>query len=601
MVLLCSCRDIVYLLSTAYAEFELTPLVTSSPLTLPILTPTETTPTECSDVLLVNVTNQIALNIVGGELLHDNMYRISLEAINEEEKALAKAYIDLHTALPPSQGTVSVQNLNRNVTPRSVTTITADGWTDTPDDTPLMYRFGLASRQCPGIEVAPVHCETVSWISGYSLVSSLETIPLSYSTNHTVVVEVTDTRGAVAIESVDVVGSDSTGAVTVLESVVREVTERGRWREGIAGLAVLLGAVEHSESLFSDDRVVVVETLLHINKNHLPSSPSYLTLFLSLLHQATHTPHLLTLSSAQRAAWVVRDAVAILASPAKRWDRENVALGLTEKINTASTALDTLLSLVLEYSSEMEQRRVQDSTLTSNLLSSLPFIGCRVCQQLSIGESELLSIGDEGGTLKIARSLLLANYSASTLCDGEGCENDDVIINFGSKLFWDYFHWKCDEKLTNQISGSGIDHDPAFCFGVCVLSALLNFDLRWQGNQYTHHVVSPVLTLSLLHPRTGHTLTPPSSPDTFTLNFTRIPPSLNKGELLCALWDGDTLEWNTNKCTTLMVGFMYSVFSSYKVKVDLVTWRSEIGNVYTIMKLKLLPLLAGVSIAYWVS
>ena len=530
-------------------------------------------------MLLVNVTNQIALTILGGTLLHDNVYRISLEAFNEgahDQPPLSNAYIDLHTALPPSQGTLSVDASSES-TLQSEVTITAEGWTDTPRDTPLMYRFGLRRNgtgciaQCSGMETAPLRCETVHWISGYSLQPRLVAPLLSYSATDTVdlVVEVMDAGGAVAVTSLQQVLNDSDpagqqSAMQALESVGRKVTEEGRWREGLAGLAVLFEAVEHNDSLFSNAsaaRAAAVETLVHIYEHHLPSSPSHLTLLLSLLHQASLTLHL-SASTARQTASAVREATAMLASLSETATPENLALGWTEKVGVASAALDTLFSLVLEYSSGIEWRRVQENKLTSDLMLSLPLLAHGLCQQMGIGESELLSITDEGGTLKIARSLLLANYSASELCDDDSCSGsnvDDVIIDFNSELFWSYSQWSCDanEEMTNQISGSGFEstnQSSAYCFGVCVVTALLNFDLHWQGNQFTHHVVSPVLTLSLLHPLTGHTLTPHSSP--LTLTFTISPPSLGMGELLCAVWDGDTMEWNTNLCTTTMVIYM---------------------------------------------
>ena len=531
---------------TGYAELELSPLVTSSPLSLPILTAAEVTRIDCSDNLLANVTNQIALNIVGGVLLHDNTYRISLEAFDDMAQSLTKVFIDVHTALPPSHGGVRVHYAHSNITQSSVITIIADGWTDNPNHTPLMYRFGLwwhgMETTNPCNTSNPSCYRAFSWISGYSLEPQLKMA--FFPSHYTVVVEVINTLGAVTVASLEILGSDPITAVPALEGVGMNIMKGGRWREEVAALSVLLRA---TDSLFSDigsARAIILETLIYIHQYHLPSSPSHLTLLLSLLHQATSTS-LLPSSTALQAARVVEDVVAVLASSTDK--HENVALGFSEKISTATTALETLFGLVLKYSNNAEHTRVQASLLTSSLLSSLPLVGYRVCQQLSTGESEFIVIGDNGGSLKISQSLLLAHYSAGVLCNHKRCSgrDKDVIIDFGSNLYRNYFQWVCNG------AGPAVRHNPPFCFGICVVSALLNFDLHWLGKEYTHYIVSHILSLSLFHPLTGQGVS--FSLDKLGLHFIGISSFPHGGDLLCAVWDAEAMTWSTNKCNTLVV------------------------------------------------
>ena len=534
---------------TGYAELELSPLVTSSPLSLPILTPTDATSMECSDVLLANVTNQIALNIAGGVLLHDNMYRISLEAFDDMAQPLTKTFIDIHTALPPSRGGVSIHYAQSNITWSRVITISADGWTDNPNHTPLMYRFGLwwhgmeVDNPCTASD--PSCYKAFSWISGYTLKPQLETA--FFPSHYTAVVEVTNTLGAVTVASLEIQDSNPISADTALESIGMNVREGERWREEVATLSALLVALEHNDSLLLKSgsvRAAILEMLFYIHNYHLPFSPSHLTLLLSLIHHAASTP-LLSPSTALQAARVVQDVVRQLAFSTD--NHENIALGYSEKKTTATTALDILLCLVLKYSNNVEQTRIQASLLTSSFLSSLPLVGYRVCQQLSIGESELIAIGNNGGLLKTSRTLLLANYSASVLCEQRRCSghDKDVIIDFGSNLFLKHFQWAC------KGDGLAFEHNPPLCFGICVVSSLLNFDLHWQGNEYAHHVVSRILSLSLLHPLIGHRVSSPL--DKLGLHFITTPSLFHNGNLACAAWDAEAVKWNTNNCHTAKV------------------------------------------------
>ena len=534
-------------------------MVSSSPLLLPVL-PLTAPPAECSAVLLVNATNQIALTIAAEALLHDNTYRISLEASNDGG-SLSIAYIDFHTAFPPSQGHVT-SHPDTGTALLSPFTFTAEGWTGSPGDTLLSYRFGLQYNSS----------SHVWWVSGYSLEPSLRTLlpppPLEGGEEGgmvEVVVEVRDGRGAVSMATLPVTTSGTASPQEVeelVEGVRGDVVQGGRWREGMAALSILLLALERNSSISSNSstaRLVAMETLLYTWHSYLPATSSHLHLLLSLLHQAALTPHLPP-PTAHQAAHTVLEAAATLASLGGR------EVGGAEGERMMALSLDTLFGLVTEYSSGTEWRQIQEDPLTSDFLSSLPPLGHGLCRQWSIGEGVAVVLEGGGGRVKVTRSLLLANYSASVLCggggdgdgDGEVGEDSDVVIDFGTDLFWNFFRWSCDVdfELTNQMSGSSsgstdqtVSDATRFCSGLCIITAVLNFDLHWQGNKFTSHALPPILFLSLLHPSTGHQVTPSSS--SITLHFPSPPPP--QGQLLCAAWNGTTLEWTTDMCTTAPV------------------------------------------------
>ena len=518
------------------------------------------------------------MTIFGRILLPENVYRVSLEAFNEGA-SLGKSYIDIQTAPLPTHGILGYYTTPSGAY-NEIMALVAEGWTDTPANTPLSYRFGLGynqsipTSQCSNKSRTDGDTDTmkIQWISGFSQKSSLETIsPFQYiycSEQISIILEVANTHGAIARKTVRV--SDVTppanltrGVADVLEEFKSDVTEGGeRWKESLAGIAVVLTTLDLNCSFPSLDiaaaKDVATDTLLSIYEHHLPYTLSHLTLFLSLLHRATLPPHSSSLS-AKATTSAVRGAAAMLPSLSRTDTPENSALTLEQSADTTVTVLDTLLSLILMHNTRTEWGQIQENSLTFDLWSSVPILGDNLCQRLSVGDSVLVPLM-EGGRLKVSHSLLPSNFSAGKLC-GDDCSDDsvDVVISFSHELFWSYFYWSCDsgeDKSTNHMSGLG---EHSYCSGLCVVALVVNFDLHWQGSPFARHIVSPVLTLSLLHPLTGHpvTTTPPhSSPLTLTFPSPSPPPRNSRPS--CAAWNRDTLEWNVDVCTTATVSSIIS-------------------------------------------
>ena len=111
----------MYCMFIGYAELNLSTHVTSSHLFHSFVTSTDFIPSTFPVALIIK---ELSLNIYGGTVLEDNIYRFGLEVVSEGSQ-LTKTYINVHTAISPSLGALEVRNMNAT---HHVAKIIATGW-----------------------------------------------------------------------------------------------------------------------------------------------------------------------------------------------------------------------------------------------------------------------------------------------------------------------------------------------------------------------------------------------------------------------------------------------------------------------------------------
>lgn len=149
-----------------------------------------------------------------------------------------------------------------------------------------------------------------------------------YNGNITVVVEVLNKVGSVSLASTQVYidgATDEILKVKFVEKIGLEVRERGKWREGIASISLIL-----QYDLSDDSRAIILETLIHIIIHYnLPTSYTYSTLLISLLRRAT-TILPLCVSTTPQASIIIKDILVKVINNIATND--NVGLSYSEKL-----------------------------------------------------------------------------------------------------------------------------------------------------------------------------------------------------------------------------------------------------------------------------
>ena len=522
-------------------------------------------------------TNRLSLSLQPGALLPGNSYRFRLQ-VEDVNGGLGFAEIDIRTATQPTSGQLSIHLSKGGSHAVAVVPLVdrvmlcAEHWTDGVGDTPLLYQFGITFE---GTLIPGSACAAVWWLGGVSARNCLSTtlppptdpplsLPLSPSPSPSsplsspcsphaqdtlrVVLRVFDQGGAYSEHSVlynetssthlsfsSISGNNSYShllhnySLALLSEAREDSLLRGDWTEGLSDVTVVLATLSSHKQAFSIDeeqeiKLHALELLLDMFSSRLPRMRECLSHFCLLLQESTAG---LVLPAATQNK--VLEATELILETFLSFEDD----GLFSRRGLSSTDAQALLgiygNIILANSDLKEERRIRLNSVISSLFQNIHRIGYGLCLQQGTFEKRPA----------IAGNAVLSNIQASlTNLYTDHEVSTETRVEFGTEVFLEYL-------MEGKSSG------------VCLLSVLFLYDLRWSGSVYLSHAKAPIVSLLLVNPGTGgvHAAKELGSQPIKVMTHL-VDTATNHSFLECVFWSENMGMWSADGCSTSTVSLM---------------------------------------------
>ena len=527
-----------------------------------------TTPTQSSPLV-----NPVTLVLHDSLLLPGNSYRFKL-TMTDTLGRVGFAELDIRTESVPTAGTMAITPVTGEVL-ATLFSLRALGWTDDTGDGPFLYQLGL-QYMCDDDDLRRSSGACVEWITGLSMDNQFSFIlpDLDLSLNPALLLRVLDRNGAIQELSHPISlllsplanSSSAVGGVAglqVLLAGIEELVAGGDWIRGLGELTSLLSTVEldHEAIRCGESGTLsprlqltydgIVRVKVHALQvildlyTFVPPSQTHHQIILSLLQKVTGI-QCTTNPRNDSFVWPQGDTervIAVLEGVVRTFNTFS-ELGVVSTRGLSSqdariilSVYEQVLSLGVHVSSDVLPR--VRSFVADAMLALLPDLAHGLCIQQRLHQASSSVDLDGFLNLKSSHINLPRDYVTGGCQGNEGCTFEPVEVDFRSLLFSLFLQWNC----------SG-DADTDHCSGVCVTSTLFHLDVLWQGSQYSSHLKTPLLHLSLQNPSSGAPLTLQLTSSLPVLTFPLSVPYSSSANLACSMWDNRSLTWGSSVCRT---------------------------------------------------
>lgn len=526
-----------------------------------------TTPAQSSPLI-----NQVTLVLHDSLLLPGNSYRFKL-SMTDTLGRVGFAELDIRTESAPTSGTMVITPTTGEPL-ATLFSLRALGWTDDTGDGPFLYQLGV-QYICDANDQSSSSGVCMEWVTGLSVDNQFSFIlpDLDPALAPSILLQVLDRNGATQdlSHTISLLLSpltDSGSAVVgvaglrVLLASIEELVAGGDWIRGLGQLTSLLSTVELDHEaiicrmsgtlsprlqLTDDDlvgfKVQALQVVLDLH-TFVPSSQTHHQIILSLLQKVTRTQ----CSSNPRNdsfEWPQADTervIAVLEGVVRTFNTFS-ELGVVSTRGLTSQDVRAILSiyeqvLVLGVMSSDVLPRVR-SAVADTMLTLLPDMGHGLCGQQRLHQASSSVDLDGFMNLKSSHINLPRAYITGGCQGDEGCTFELVEVDFGSRLFSHFLQWNCSGNV-----------DADYCSGVCVTSTLFHLNFLWQGSQFSSHLKTPLLHLSLQNPASGAPLALQLTSSQPVLTFPLSVPYSSSANLACSVWDDRSLTWANSVCRT---------------------------------------------------
>ena len=504
-------------------------------------------------------------------LLPWNFYRFKLSLVDTFGH-VGFAEVDIQTEYPPSSGRLDINPVSGEAL-STVFSLEALHWTDDMRGDPLLYRFGVSYHCSNSIDSAGSVIVCVDWMTGLSEENKLfSTLPyINLTLTPMLILQVTDSNGAIYkhTRSLDSIASTVNSSIEVLALMgnIELLFVRGsRWEEALAQLTALvtsihldhesiicnISQVRSSRFQLSNREIIglkvrAVHLLFRLYYSFLPASESHFQVVLSLLVKATRTQcSMICCRDPVFHEGDIRMLFHVLESIASASNHFNELGTLSLRGLSRENVKNILLIYeqifhdqykVSENNSSFPIPRVRSDSIADSLSRLIPKLGYGLCQQQGIYEEAATVNLNEFVYLKSLHVNLPLDYVTNS-CSDTNCDLETVRVNFGAELFSQYLQWIC--------IGS------RYCSGLCISSAQFSLDILWQGNEFFSLIKSPLLHLSMLNPISGRVPDFEAS-QSISLTFPIISLYSGSENLVCVVWNEESLSWIDNLCLTEVI------------------------------------------------